>query len=196
MRQLRALIQRLRGLFSSRSADSDFGAELESHIAFDIDAGIHSGLSREEARRQALIRLGGAEQTRQAYRERQTLPWVEGLIQDLRYGLRMMARKAGFTTIAVLTLAIGIGASTAIFSAIKPILIDALPYPHASRLTMLWEMRTNGATCLTRLRSTSRGSLRQQARARQIARSGCWGNGSVLNSSGLWASHHSWDATF
>ena len=145
MRQLRALIQRLRGLFSSRSADSDFGAELESHIAFDIDAGIHSGLSREEARRQALIRLGGAEQTRQAYRERQTLPWVEGLIQDLRYGLRMMARKAGFTTIAVLTLAIGIGASTAIFSAIKPILIDALPYPHASRLTMLWEMRTNGA---------------------------------------------------
>jgi putative ABC transport system permease protein len=110
----------------------------------DTEDGIRAGLSFHEARRQALVRLGGAEQTRQAYRERGTLPWLETLMQDVRYGVRMMMRNRGFTAVAVLTLAVGIGASTAIFSAIKPILIDPFPYPHASRLTMLWEMRKSG----------------------------------------------------
>ena len=147
MPQLRAIVQRLAGLFGlfgSSRGERDFTAELESHIALDTEAGVRNGLTPEEARRQALVRLGGAEQTRQAHRERRTLPWVENLIQDLRYALRMMMHNPGFTAVAVLTLAIGIGASTAIFSAIKPILIDPLPYPHASRLMLLWEMRTNG----------------------------------------------------
>ena len=147
MAQLRAIVQRLAGLFGlfgSGRGEQDFTVELETHIALDTEAGVRNGLTPEEARRQALVRLGGAEQTRQAHRERRTLPWVESLIQDLRYALRTMAHNPGFTTVAVLTLAIGIGASTAIFSAIKPILIDPLPYPHASRLMLLWEMRTNG----------------------------------------------------
>jgi putative ABC transport system permease protein len=142
MHKLRAFALRLFGI---RRSNDDFAAELESHLALHIDDGIRSGLSPAEARRQALIRLGGAEQTRQALRERRTLPWLESLIQDTRYALRMMAHNPGFTAVAVLTLAIGIGASTAIFSAVKPILIDALPYPHASRLMLLWEMRKNGA---------------------------------------------------
>jgi putative ABC transport system permease protein len=145
MRKLRAFVLRLRGLFRSRRSDADFTAELDSHVALDIDDGIRSGLAPADARRQALIRLGGAEQTRQAHRERRTLPWIESLIQDTRYGLRMMAHNPGFTAVAVLTLAIGIGASTAIFSAIEPILIEPLPYAHASRLMMLWEMRKDGA---------------------------------------------------
>jgi putative ABC transport system permease protein len=145
MPKLRAFALRLRGLFRSRRSDDEFAAELESHVAMHTDAGIRAGLSPEEARRQALIRLGGAEQTRQQHRERRTLPWLETLMQDTHYGLRMMANNAGFTAVAVLTLAIGIGASTAIFSAIKPILIDRLPYPHASRLMMLWEARKSGA---------------------------------------------------
>jgi putative ABC transport system permease protein len=145
MRKLRALVLRLSGIFRSRRSEEDFTAELESHIALHIDEAIRAGLTPEEARRQALIRLGGAEQTRQAHRERRTLPWLESILKDLRFGLRMMAHNPGFTVVAVLTLAIGIGASTAIFSAVKPILIDPLPYPHASRLVMLWEIRKDGA---------------------------------------------------
>jgi putative ABC transport system permease protein len=144
MRKLRAFFRRILGLANAKPADADFSAELDSHIALHTDDGIRAGLAPAEARRQALIRLGGAEQTRQAHRERRTLPWLETLIQDTNYGLRMMLHSPGFTAVAVLTLAIGIGASTAIFSAIKPILIDPLPYPNASRLTMLWEMRKDG----------------------------------------------------
>ena len=145
MHKIRAFILRLRGFFRIRRSDDDFAAELDCHVALHTDEGIRAGLSPEEARRQAIIRLGGAEQTRQLHRERRTLPWLESLIQDARYGLRMMAHNPGFTSVAVLTLAIGIGASTAIFSAVKPILIDPLPYTHANRLTMLWEMRRGGA---------------------------------------------------
>ena len=74
MRKLRAIAIRLRGLFGSRRSDADFAAELETHDALDTDAGINSGLAPAEARRQALIRIGGAEQARQAHRERRTLP--------------------------------------------------------------------------------------------------------------------------
>jgi putative ABC transport system permease protein len=145
MRKSRAFAMRIAGLIRLRHTEADFTSELESHVALHTEDGIRAGLTPAEARRQALIRLGGAEQTRQAHRERRTFPWLESLIQDTHYGLRTMAHHPGFTAVAVLTLAIGIGACTAIFTAIKPILIDPLPYPHASRLMMLWEMRKDGA---------------------------------------------------
>jgi len=146
MRKLRAFVVRFSAIFRTmRKREDEFAAEIESHVALHADEGMRAGLSAEEARRQALVRLGGVEQTRQRHRERRTLPWLECLMQDTRHGLRMMALNAGFTATAVLTLAIGIGASTAIFSAVKPILIDALPFPQASRLMMLWEARKDGA---------------------------------------------------
>lgn len=148
MPKLRAFVLRLRNFFHRSGTERDFNAELESHVALHTDAGIRNGLSREEARRQALIQLGGAEQARQVHRERRTLPWLEALMQDARYALRMLAHNPGFTAVTVCTLAIGVGASTAIFSAVKPILIDPLPYPHASRLMTLMEMRRNGQTVL------------------------------------------------
>jgi predicted permease len=107
-------------------AHSDFDAELESHVAMHTDEGMRAGLTHEEARRRALIRLGGAEQTRQAHRERRTLPWLETLLQDLRYGLRMMARNRAFTAVAVLTLAIGIGVSATAFTWIDSVLLQPL----------------------------------------------------------------------
>ena len=83
MPKLRAFWIRLRGFFGIRRDDDDFDAELESHIELHTDDGIRAGLTPEEARRQALIRLGGAEQTRQAVRERRGLPWLESLLRDL-----------------------------------------------------------------------------------------------------------------
>jgi predicted permease len=145
MRKLRALILRLRGLFSSRGANAEFAAELDAHIALDTEAGIRAGLNPEEARRQALIRLGGAEQARQAHRERRTLLWVEDLLQDLRYGLRMMVRNPSFTAVTVLTLAIGIGATTTAFTWINAVMLQPLGgVADPNRLVILESVTPNG----------------------------------------------------
>jgi predicted permease len=145
MRKLRVLWIRLRGFFSAQHADADFDAELESHVAMHTEDGIRAGLTPAEARRQALIRLGGAEQTRQAYRERRTLPWLESLLQDTRYGLRMMVRNRAFTAIAVLTLAIGIGVSTTAFTWIHAVLLQPLGgVAEPGRLVALESVTPNG----------------------------------------------------
>src|ERR1700761_4344934 len=122
MRTLRSLWFRL---VHARRLD-EFNAELESHVSMHIEDGVRAGLSPDEARRRALIRLGGAEQTRQAYRERAILPWIEELGHDARFALRMMARNRGFSGVAILTLAIGIGATATAFSWINAVLLQPL----------------------------------------------------------------------
>jgi predicted permease len=126
MRILRAFWLRLQGLLGRRSEDGEFESELASHVALHTADGVRAGLSEAEARRQALIRLGGAEQARQAYRERRGLPWVEDLMQDTRFALRMMAHNRGVTAVAVLTLAIGIGASATVFAWVNALLLQPL----------------------------------------------------------------------
>ena len=145
MPKLRALTLRLLGLFRFGRAEDDFSAELESHVVLHTDDGIRSGLSPEEARRQALILLGGAEQARQAHRERRIFPWLESLLQDVRFGCRMLVRNRAFTIVAVLTLAVGIGSSATVFTWINAVLLRPLAgVTDPSRLVVLESVTPNG----------------------------------------------------
>jgi putative ABC transport system permease protein len=145
MKSLRAVWLRFAGMFSRQQREEDFAAELESHVQMQIEDNVRGGMSPEEARRVAVIKLGGVEQTKQAYRERGTVPFLEGLNQDVRFALRQFAKHPGFALTTVFVLAIGIGAATAIFSAVYPVVFKPLPYPDSRRLTMVWEMGGGGA---------------------------------------------------
>jgi predicted permease len=139
MRKLRAIALRIVGLFRGRHAEEEFAAELASHVALHTDAGVRAGLTQQEARRQAFIYLGGVEQTRQAQRERSTFPWLENLAQDVLYALRTLRRSPGFAATVLLTLALGIGATTAVFTLVYSILLQPLPYQQPGRLVTIWE---------------------------------------------------------
>jgi predicted permease len=134
MHKLRALWMRLCGLLHKPQGEDDFEAELASHVAMHTDDGIRAGLSFEEARRHALIRLGGAEQTRQAYRERRGLPWLETLLGDLRYSLRRLGKQPAITAIAVLSIGLGIGANATIFSMVSRFVLRPAPVGDPSTL--------------------------------------------------------------
>ena len=138
MHKLRALWLRLFEIAHPEPAEGELAAELESHLAMHIEDGVRSGLSEEEARRQAMIQLGGLEQTKAAYRERRGLPVLETFAQDVRYGLRVLAKSPGFVCVSVATLTLGIGANTAIFSVVKAVLLAPLPYKDTSRIVAVW----------------------------------------------------------
>jgi predicted permease len=134
MRQLRALFIRIAELFRTPRRESELAAEMESHLQLHIEDNVRAGMSAEEARRQALIKLGGLEQTKAAYRDRKGLPMLETLLRDFRYAGRVLRKNPGFTFVAVATLAIGIGANTAIFSVLESQLWRPLPFPDSERL--------------------------------------------------------------
>lgn len=143
MRGLRAFWRRVPGLFGRRAGD-DFSAELESHLQMHVEDNLRAGMSADEARRAALIKLGGLEQAKQAYRERESLPGLETLWQDIRFGWRMLCKSPGFSVVAILTLALGIGANTAIFSFVDALFLKPLAVSKPEGLVRVYAKGPSG----------------------------------------------------
>ena len=139
MRQLRAWWQRMRGLARGSSREQEMSDEIESHIQMQSEENQRAGMTPQEARRRAILKMGGVERTRQAYRERDTLPLIENLLQDLRFAFRQLGKNPGFAVTAVLILTLGIAASVALFAFVDAALLKPLPYAQPNRLAAVYE---------------------------------------------------------
>ncbi len=134
MRTLRSWIWRLRGMFHRGRAERELAEEIESHIQMHVDHNLRRGMAPGQARREALLKLGGLDATKEGCRDRRGLPLVENFARDLRYAALDAVRHKAFTAVVVLTLGLGIGASALVFSAVHALFLRPLPYAGGDRL--------------------------------------------------------------
>src|SRR6266550_7339324 len=144
VRQWRAWLVRFGELFRKERGDRDLAAEMESHLQLHIEDNLRAGMSPAEARRQALIKLGGIEQTKEIYRDRRGLPLVETLFQALRFSARMLRKNLGFTASAILALALGIAVNTAMFTAFDALVWRPRHVEDPDRLAVLSRITPGG----------------------------------------------------
>jgi predicted permease len=139
VRRLRGVFSRFAGLFGRARQEREMSEELESHIQMHVDDAVRAGRTSEEARREAVRKLGGVDATKEAVRDRRRLPFFETAWRDLRFATRSLAKNPGFAAVTIATLALGIGANTAIFTVVHAVLIERLPFHEPGRLVAVWE---------------------------------------------------------
>lgn len=132
------MLARIVGFVRPGQTERDFDEEIQSHLALQIDDNLRAGMTPGEARRLALARMGSVASVAEAHRDRRGLPGLESLLQDVRYALRGLGRNRGFAAAAILTLAIGIGVNSAIFSVVNGVLFAPLPYAKPEQLITIW----------------------------------------------------------
>ena len=137
MKFLRRFFTRLSNFAAGRRADQRLQEEIAEHLAFQTDENLRRGMSPAEARRQAVLKLGAAAAIREDHHAEHSLPFIENLLFDLKYAVRMLLRSPGFAFIAIATMALGVGATTAIYSVIDATLLHPLPYPNPSELVRI-----------------------------------------------------------
>ncbi len=136
---MRSLLQRLLGLFGRSGDDAEITAEIGSHVDAHVDDNIRSGMTPDEARRQALLALGGVAQTRERVRDTRTWTWLDEAREDIRYAFRMARRSPAFVFTAISVIALGIAATTAAFTVLDHLLLRPLPFPESNRLVRIYQ---------------------------------------------------------
>ena len=137
MKHFRTVCRRVAGLFGRDARDRELADEIESHIAMHVEDNLRVGMTPKEARRQALVKLGGVEQTKERYRAQRSLPWAESFVQDARFGLRTLRKNPIFAATAIVSLSLAVGANTAVYSIVDAAVLRALPLPQPERLFTL-----------------------------------------------------------
>src|SRR5215471_4480424 len=137
---------RLRALFRRKSVETELDEELRFHLERQVEKYVKGGLSKQEAQWRARLEFGGYEQVKEEYRDARGVSFIETLARDVRYGLRVLCSDPGFSIVAILTLALGIGANTAIFSVVDSVLLRALPYSDPNSLVIVWENNSQHAS--------------------------------------------------
>jgi hypothetical protein len=163
---LQEALNRMRSFFRKDPLDQELDSEIASHLDMAVEENIARGLPAGEARRQALARFGGVQQARETHRETRGLPWLDVLMQDLSFTFRTMRRDRAFTIVAVLILALGIGANVAVFSVVNTILLRPLPFRDSEQLVRIVE-RNPAAGESSKTYSADATDIQQQNRSFQ-----------------------------
>src|SRR4026209_2311175 len=169
MKWINIIRDRVRALRQRETVLNDIDREMRLHLELQVEANIKAGMSPQEAREKAMRSFGNVNRAVDAAYDVKGGGLFETLAQDIRYGARMLAKHKAFTSVAVVTLALGIGANTAIFSVVNELLLRPLPYRDAERIAMLWEVSPQGRRPNTTSRANFRAWRDQKSSFTQVA---------------------------